>query len=494
MTDTLARKLGLSFAVTGLGAALLTALLVNLAFGGRFDSYLDQQRSGRERQLASAFAAAYDEADGWRLDRLDRLAPLTAMAGAEVRLLDTSDRPVWSAANSQMGPEMAQMHREMTSAGPLAPESAVPVVVGGDQVGTLLVRLPEGTVPLADRQFRRSVNVVLLTGGLVAGLVALTVGFVLARRTTRPVTELTAAAEDLRAGNRTRRAAVSGNDEIGQLAQAFNELADSVQREDAVRRSFTADVAHELRTPLTILRSHLEGVQDGVTLPSPALVTSLHEETLRLERLVADLETMASADGVVFSLHRQPLDLSAVVASAARALDHRFTEQSLTLDLRLDPAPVSGDGTRLRQVVTNLLTNALKFVPPGGTVTVLTGVEHGRAVMSVSDDGPGIPREEMHRVFERFYRGRRSRAGGSGIGLAVVASLVRAHGGDVDVTSAPDHGARFCVRLPLSSGTGVRPGRPSSDLHSEPIPSPPVAAGDTRRDSRHANPQAPGLR
>lgn len=488
MADTLARKLSLSFAVTGLGAALLTALLVNLAFGGRFDSYLDQQRSGRERQLASAFAAAYDEAGGWRLDRLDRLAPLTAMAGAEVRLRDASGRSVWSAANSQMGPEMAQMHREMTSAGPLAPESAVPVVVDGERVGTLLVRLPEGTVPLADRQFRRSVNVTLLAGGLVAGLVALTVGFVLARRTTRPVTELTAAAEDLRGGDRTRRAAVSGRDEIGQLAQAFNELADSVEHEDAVRQAFAADVAHELRTPLTVLRSHLEGVQDGVTPASPALVTSLHEETLRLERLVADLETMTSADGVVFSLSRQQLDLSAVVASVGRALEHRFTEQGLTLELRLDPAPVSGDETRLRQVVTNLLTNALKFVPPGGSVTVTTGMDHDRAVMCVCDNGPGIPPDEVDRVFERFYRGSQARAGGSGIGLAVVASLVRAHGGDVDVISAPDGGARFCVRLPLSSGTGARPaGRPSSDLHSDSVPSSPFAAGGIHRDSRRAH-------
>lgn len=208
MPDTLARRLSLAFALTGLGAALLTVLLVNLAFGGRFDSYLDQQRSAREGQLATAFAGAYDASDGWRLDRLDRLAPVTAMAGAQVRLVDASEEPVWSLADGQMGPEIAQMHRDMMSAGPLTRESAVPVVVGGDQVGTLFVQLPEGTVPLADQQFRRSVNVVLIVGGLAAGLVALTAGLVFARRTTRPVTELTAAAEDLRAGDRTRRAAV----------------------------------------------------------------------------------------------------------------------------------------------------------------------------------------------------------------------------------------------------------------------------------------------
>lgn len=492
MTNTLARKLGVSFAVTGLGAALLTALLVNLAFGGRFDSYLDQQRSGRERQLASAFAAAYDQKGRWSPDELDRLGPLTAMAGAEVRLLDTSERPVWSGANSRMGPQMAQMHREMTAAGPLAPESAVEVVVDGEQVGTLLVRLPQGVVPLADRQFRQSVNVLLLVGGLVAGLVALSVGLVLARRAARPVSELTAAAKDLRAGDRARRADVSGHDELGQLAEAFNELADSVEQHDAVRQSFTADVAHELRTPLTILRSHLEGAQDSVTDPSPAFVASLHEETLRLERLVADLETMTSADGVVFSLRRQPLDLAAVAGSAGRALQHRFAEEGLTLHLQLESAPVCGDETRLRQVVTNLLTNALKFVPPGAGVTLTTGTEQGRAVLCVVDTGPGIAPEDLDRVFERFYRGRQSRAGGSGIGLAVVASLVRAHGGDVDVTSAPEHGARFCIRLPSATPTGTYPtGRPSSDRRNG-APPHRIDVDGSDRDPRHARRRAPG--
>jgi len=458
MPDTLARRLSLAFALTGLGAALLTVLLVNLAFGGRFDSYLDQQRSAREGQLATAFAGAYDASDGWRLDRLDRLAPVTAMAGAQVRLVDASEEPVWSLADSQMGPEIAQMHRDMMSAGPLTRESAVPVVIGGDQVGTLFVRLPEGTVPLADQQFRRSVNVVLIVGGLAAGLVALTAGLVFARRTTRPVTELTAAAEDLRAGDRTRRAAVPGDDEIGKLAQAFNDLAEAVEEEDAIRRSFAADVAHELRTPLTILRGHLEGVQDGVTAPSAKLVDSLHQETLRLERLVADLETMTSADGVAFSLSRGPVDLAGVVASAVGALEYRFAEQRLTLTSCLEPAPVFGDETRLRQVATNLLTNTLKFVPSGGSVTVGTCTKEGRAVMSVSDDGPGIAPEEIDRVFERFYRGQQGRAAGSGIGLAVVASLVRAHGGEVEVTSTLDHGARFSVRLPLSPQAGAPAG------------------------------------
>ncbi|MBA3781248.1 MAG: HAMP domain-containing protein [Nocardioides sp.] len=447
MAESLRRRLTLSFVVIALGSALLTAILVNAAFGGRFDTYLGQQRSARVSQLANAFTAAYEPDHGWQKDRLDRLAPLVAMSGAQVRLVDASGESVWSLRDSQMGPEMVQMHRDMGSAGALSPQQRISLTMGGRRIGDLYVALPEGTVPLADREFRRSVNWLLLLGGLGAGSIGVGAGVIASRRTVRPITELTSAARDLQAGDRHRRAAVAGNDEIAQLARAFNDLVDSVDREDAVRRAFAADVAHELRTPLAVLRSQLEAVQDGVVEPTPALFRSLHDETLRLGRLTADLETMTSADSVEFDLHRRPVDLADVVARAGAALSHRFAEGQLRLILSTDPAAVSGDEVRLQQVVTNLLTNTLKFVPPGGSVTVSTRTVDGRAELDVHDDGPGISPDDLAHVFERFYRGHLVRTGGSGIGLAVVAALVHAHGGEVTVVNLPDGGASFRIRL-----------------------------------------------
>jgi len=197
-----------------------------------------------------------------------------------------------------------------------------------------------------------------------------------------------------------------------------------------------------------VLRSQLEAVQDSVVEPAPALFRSLHDETLRLGRLTADLETMTSADSVEFDLHRRPVDLADVVARAGAALSHRFAERQLRLILSTEPAAVSGDEVRLQQVVTNLLTNTLKFVPPGGSVTVSTRTVDGRAELDVHDDGPGISPDDLAHVFERFYRGHQVRTGGSGIGLAVVAALVHAHGGEVNVVNLPDGGASFRIRLP----------------------------------------------
>lgn len=449
MGSRLGRRLTAAFIVVGAGSALLTALLVNLAFGTQFDAYQDEQRQSRERQLASAFTAAYVPGQGWQLERLDSLAPSVAMAGADVRLVDDGGRLVWSPGDAQMGSAMAQMYRDMTSVGPLLPRQRISLEVGGEPVGALLISLPRGAVPLADREFRSAVNRLLVVGGLVAGALSVGMGLVITRRTLRPITALTHAAQDLRAGDRSRRTTVEGNDEIAQMAQAFNELGDSLEREDEVRRAFAADVAHELRTPLAVLRSQVEAVQDRIVEPDQALFGSLHDETLRLGRLVADLETMTSADSAEFDLHPALLDLAGVVSGAVAGLGHRFEEERLRLVIRTDPVPVWGDETRLRQVVTNLLTNALKFVPPGGAVVMATRRLGPWAELTICDDGPGISAEDLDRIFERFYRGRQVRTGGSGIGLAVVAALVRAHGGEVAAFNQPTGGACFRVRIPV---------------------------------------------
>lgn len=470
MASSLGRRLGLGFAAIGIAAALLSALLVNLAFSNRFDTYVEQQRAAQVQQLAAAVTTVYRSAGRWDTARLDQLASAVAMTGAQVALRDATGRLVWPADGSATA-DMTAMHRSMTSPRPLGAPVDVPITVDGQQRGTLRVALPDGDVPAADQQFRSAVNRLLFAGAGGVAVLASVLGLLLARRVTRPVAELTAAVRDLRAGHRGRRAAVTGADEVIGLARAFNDLAESAEREEALRRSFAADVAHELRTPLAILRGQLEAVQDGVVAPTADVIGSLHAETLRLGRLVADLETLTSAEAVSFSLHRQPVDLADVVRSACTSLDHRRREAGLTFSIRLTPAPVCGDRTRLAQVVGNLLTNALKFVPPGGQVELGTQRAGDRVVLTVRDDGPGIPDDELPHVFERYFRGARARAGGSGIGLAVVAALVHAHGGTVTAANGPAGGAVFTVVLPVgdtshdSAAAGVRPAPAERNAH-----------------------------
>lgn len=442
-----ARRLALAFATIGAGSALLTAVLVNTAFTGRFQDYLDQHQYAQQEQLVSLFAADYRRFGAWTPASLNRLAPTVIMTGSEGQLLDASGKPVWSVADAGSDAGTPEMHREMMGAGSLGPPRSLPIVIEGRQVGTLVVRVPQGAIPTVDTAFRSAVNRLLAAGALAAALVALIVGIYTARRATQPIAELTRAADDLAAGRRDRRVTFLPDNEIGQLARAFNTMAERVETEDQLRRAFTADVAHELRTPLAILRSELEAVQDGVRQLTDDVVGSLHDETLRLSYVVADLEMLASADAAVFTLDRQPMSLTGAVVDTAAALASRFDAAAITVHAKLDEVWVDADPQRVAQIVTNQLTNTLKFAPAGATVTITLREAHGWAELTIADTGPGIPADDLPHIFDRFYRSRTARADGSGIGLAVVAQLVNAHGGTITAHSTPQHGATFTTRL-----------------------------------------------
>ncbi|MFG1708651.1 ATP-binding protein [Nonomuraea sp. M3C6] len=454
-----AYRLALAFAILGVGAAVLTTILVNVAFSARFDDYLADQQSVRERQLVAAFTDSYTHQGRWQAQALDELAPSVAMTGAEAELRDPAGQRIWSVTDAGLDPEMAAMHREMMGGGEPGPPKNLPIVADGRQVGTLAVRLQQGAIPAVDQDFRTAVNGLLAAGGVAAGLIALAAGLFFARRITAPVAELTRAADELAAGHRHQRATVRSQDEIGRLASSFNTMADQVEKEDELRRLFAADVAHELRTPLAILRSQIEAVQDGIAEPSPETIASLHEETLRLGRLVTDLEALASADAAAFTLQREPLALHALVQETVDGLAGQFAGAGITLHTDLTDVVLIGDAVRLRQIVSNLLTNARKFVPPGGTTTVTLTRREDSAELRITDTGIGIPPDELAHVFDRFFRGRAARAAGSGIGLAIVAELVAAHGGQVRADSEPGRGSTFTITLPIAHEDAPRTGR-----------------------------------
>ncbi len=462
MHRSFALRLAAAFAGVGIAAAAVTALLVNVAFGGRFTSYLEGQRRARQGQLVAALADSYRRTGGWEPAELAALGSALLMDCGTLAVEDAQGRTVWSLREAG---GMARMHREMMGCGPLGPEERVPVEVDGTVVGTALVRLPQAGVLPQDVAFRASVNRLLLVGGLVAGAAALLLGVVLARRATAPAVALTQAARALAAGDRSRRVEYEGEDELGEMARAFNTMADAVEEEDRLRRAFAADVAHELRTPLAILRTQIEGLQDGVVQATPEALASLHEETLRLSRLVSDLETLASAEGAGFSLERRPVHLGPLLEEAAREFAGPFEGAGVRLGADLRDVMVEADPTRVRQVVTNLLSNALKFTPAGGAVRLELAPAGTGAVIRVSDTGPGIPPDELPHVFDRFFRGRGARAGGSGVGLTVARELVRAHGGEIEVESAPGRGTTFTVRLP---GPSHGPRAPFTDPSQPP--------------------------
>lgn len=308
--------------------------------------------------------------------------------------------------------------------------------------------------PLAASVFDTA-NQALLIAVLIVGGVAFVLAFTLSRTILKPIRALTQAARRLEQGDLSQRVSVKTPDEIGTLAHAFDTMAESLERGEQQRRQLLNDVAHELRTPLTNIRGYLEALRDQMIDPEPAIIASLYEEAMLLNSLITDLQDMSLAEAGQLHLHLVPLALEDVIAQAVKALHLQVEEKHLVLSTNL-PATlplVEADAQRVKQILHNLLQNAIKYTPQQGTVTISAQTFPHEVHVTISDTGVGIAPEQLPLIFQQFYRVDTSRtreSGGSGLGLAIVKQFVLAHGGQVSVQSHVGVGSCFTFTLPIS--------------------------------------------
>jgi two-component system sensor histidine kinase BaeS len=431
--------LGLRLALAFLGVALagiaLMAALTGFLSARDVSSLADRQQSQLAGAAAVSAGSALKHGGGWASADLAPVLGFAQGIGIALQIRDTAGHVVAATPGFS-----AMTGTEVTE----------PVVVEGQAQGVTVARFTSTGIGGADRALRATLlQAIAGTAGLAA-LLALVAGLTVARRITRPITRLIAATRSMAGGDRSARAGdIRAAGELRDLASAFDQMADAVSREDRIRRDLVADLAHELRTPVAILQAGHEALLDGVVPPSPEELSSLRDEVLRLARMVDDLQTLAAADAAALHLVRQPCDLAGIAAQASDSLAHRFEASGIELTRQLDGVVVPADPRWLHQVVTNLLTNALKFTPAGGQVTIRTAPAGGEAVLSVADTGIGIPAGELPRIFDRFWRGQATtQASGSGIGLTVAAELARAHGGELTAASTEGEGTTMTLRLP----------------------------------------------
>ncbi len=331
-----------------------------------------------------------------------------------------------------------------------------PVMVGDFRAGTVHVWAYGPGALLTDRdvQFRSGSLTALTVAALVAVALASLGGLWFSTRLVQPITEMTATVQALRQGDRNARTGFEGDDEIAVLGRTFDEMADAIEADRELERRLTADVAHELRTPLQAIQATVEAMQDGVLPADEERLGIVRDETVRLARLAdAILElTRLERGSLPFEMHR--MDLGQSVRTAADAFQALVdaTESSFTVDI----APgvyVVGDTDRLQQAVGNLLSNAARYTPNGGSIAVSVRVESGCALVEVTDTGIGIAEEDLPHVFSRFWRADSARAsstGGLGIGLAVTKEIVERHRGTISAGGRSGGGTRFSIRLPLA--------------------------------------------
>jgi len=310
------------------------------------------------------------------------------------------------------------------------------------------------TVLVLSLGLRADMPVVLV--GLASGVLALGVVHILARGMTSPLREMAVAARAMARGDYSRRVTASSRDEVGELARAFNAMAAELGETDRIRRDLVANVSHELRTPITALRAALENLVDGVEPPDPHTLRTMLAQVDRLGRLVDQLLDLSRLESGGVPLERRPFELRRMLEQAVR--ESRLhatqgTDRGVRLSVEVRPAGLraDGDAERIHEVVANLLENAVRHSPEGGEVTVRAHAEPEHVWIEVADQGPGIPRDEASRVFERFYRAdsaRAARDGGTGLGLAIAKWIVDAHGGDIRVERNQPRGCRMVVVLP----------------------------------------------
>lgn len=346
-------------------------------------------------------------------------------------------------------------------------EQRMPWALIRDTAGDVVARLFYGppqletdtTVEEARQQdFDAALRQAVLVGVVMVGLLALAVTAVATRRVTQPLADLTESARRLASGDFSQRVNAGGDDEVGRLAQAFNSMAEQLQKLDSARQDMVNDVAHELRTPLTNMRCQLEAVQDGLMKPDNALIDSLSEEALLLQRLVDDLRELALTRPHVVNLQRRPVELSDQVDGAIAACSVG-ADCAAVINATDQGVQLFVDPDRLQQILRNLIGNALRHTPRSGTVTVESDQRPGATEIRVVDTGEGLKENCEGQVFERFFRAdpSRSRAtGGAGLGLAIVRQLVEAHGGSVGVRPNKPRGSVFWFSLPVA---GSMPGK-----------------------------------
>jgi signal transduction histidine kinase len=421
----------------------VTAFVASRRASGDFQHYIEQTGSIRFRRFTDILSQVYGASSSWS-DVQPEVERMAQISGQRVLVADAQGKVVGDSEHNLAGEPVSPGWARLGSG----------VYWEGKRVGVLYVNPVAGPDPI-DLAFISALNRSVLLGALMAGLAAILVTLVLASGILRPVERLTAAARRLKTGDLSVRVSVDSQDEIGELANAFNAMAGSLAEQEQLRRNMIGDIAHELRTPLTNLRGYLEAARDGLVEPDAGLVDNLYEETMLLQRLVADLQELALVEAGQLALLPQPAALAAIAEQALGILRPQADAKGVALyaEMPADLPPVNVDPARIGQVLRNLLSNALLHTPAGGTITVLGRAGAGEVSVSVCDTGSGVRPEDLPHVFDRFYRADKSRArqtGGAGLGLAIVKQLVLAHGGSVSASSLPGQGSTFTFTIPLS--------------------------------------------
>jgi signal transduction histidine kinase len=466
-------RLALAFAVVAVIGIGLAALVADLSINREFRSFVVRNEANLQNsRLATELVEYYEQHQSWDdvSSVLTRTASLIGpnfqpgqpppdfQAGGPppdqfrgrlaLLVADSNGRIVFDSQQRRVGEVLRQPERD----------TATSLQSQGQTIGYLVLTPgPVGNLSPIEQAFVDQVRQNLVLAGLIASLVGVVLGVAFSRTLTRPLNRLASAARAIAAKDLTQRVQPTGTVEVANVSQAFNEMADSLQKAEELRHNLVADVAHELRTPLSVMQGSLTAQLDGVFPLDLAETAKLYDETRLLSRLVDDLRELAQAEAGQLQLNVGKIELEHVIESTVGAFHALASEKQATLavDVSAQLPLVKADGERITQVLRVLVTNAIRHASraSNGRITITATALSGDVEVSVRDNGGGIAPGDLPYVFDRFWRGDKSRAretGGSGLGLAIAKQLIEAQGGQIGVESQIGQGSRFWFRLPIA--------------------------------------------
>ncbi|WP_161569227.1 sensor histidine kinase [Candidatus Oscillochloris fontis] len=456
---SLSSKLVLAFLLTSLVGAVLAAVFVRQLVSAQFDAFvIGQQREFFVNRVSDYYVSrgSLIGINQWVLERDERhphdeeppnggipLRPsrFTFLFG----LADPQGRVLIATKSYQVG--------ELLPANTLA--TGTPVMSGQSIIGVVITPDIASLRDPDEERYLASTDAALAIAAIITAVIALVLGILLARLITSPLRELTAATRRIAAGELGHQVRVRSRDELGQLATQFNQMSADLAHAIQLRHQMTADIAHDLRTPLTVLSGYLESLRDQILKPTPERFATLYAEVQILQRLVDDLHTLSLADAGELTLQLQASPPAQILAHVAETYSHTAEQAGIALRYTVaeNLPEVVVDAERLCRALGNLVSNAIRHTPEGGSIELRAQRDAEQLIMQVRDTGAGIPTEHLPNIFERLYRADQARqqTGGSGLGLAIVRSIIEAHGGAIGVESQVGVGSTFWVRFPIAS-------------------------------------------
>lgn len=461
MKQSIKTKVSSTISVIILLTVGMISILSNYFINEKFADYITRQMDLKAQIISSSLSQQYmSSTNKWDLEYIHTIGMFSLYEGYLLKVYDDQDRILWDAQahdmslciqimddiSERMRIKYPQIEGEITS-------TNYPLSQAGQTIGTVSISyygpyfLNEN-----DFQFIDSLNKILFGIGSVAFIISIMIGHMLAKRLSSPILKTVEATKEITDGNyNVRLEEETGTKELDLLINSINHLAGSLEKMEKLRKQLTEDVAHELRTPITILQSYIEAIIEGVWEPSTERLQSCYDETIRIGKLVSDLEKLAKVESDNIRLDKVELNLYQLIDQVINSMDKEITNKKLKVNLHGPKIAITADQDRFRQVIVNLLSNAIKYSTEEGNIDFKIIDDKDIAGFRIIDDGIGIPANELPFIFERFYRADKSRnrlTGGAGIGLTIVKSIVEAHGGKIKVESKLGEGSSFLVELP----------------------------------------------